>query len=314
MYVEKRKTKEGKTRFFLSHSFREGGKVHKMRILLGTNLGRKALKERKEKAKELIFDEISRYRIIRDPLHKELSRDEIEFVKKLEAKANLKVIHLSESDWKAFSGLFTYNTNAIEGSKLTNKEVKEIIEKDKWPAEKSKSDIAEAYGVNEAVDFIRKTKDHLSVDLIKKIHNIVFKNSKDFAGQFRKKGEDVVVRDGRGNIIHEGAPQPRIISLLKELIKWYDKHNNKYPALILASVVHNQFETVHPFADGNGRVGRLLLNNILIKKGLPPVNIDLRNRMEYYGVLQKYQKEYNLRPTIEFILKEYRNLKKILKK
>jgi hypothetical protein len=64
--------------------------------------------------------------------------------------------------------------------------------------------------------------------------------------------------------------------------------------------------------DGNGRVGRILLNNILIKNGLPPVNIDLKNRFKYYGVLQAYQKEHNIRPTIEFLLEEYKNLKKAL--
>lgn len=314
MYVEKRKSKDGKIKYFLSHSFREGNKVQKVRKLLGSNLDENKLKERIQKAEQLILEEIEKYKIIQDPLQNELSKEEIDFVRRLEAEANLKIIHLSEAEWKVFSELFTYNTNAIEGSKLTSGEVKEIIGKDKWPKEKSKDDIAETYGVNEAVGFIRKTKDSLSLELIKELHKIVFKNSKDFAGEFRTRGQDVVVRDGMGNILHEGAPQPRVISLLKELIKWYDLNKNKYPALILAAVVHNQFETIHPFADGNGRIGRLLLNNTLIKHGLPPVNIDIKNRAEYYKVLQDYQKRHNLRPTIEFILKEYKNLKKALKK
>ena len=107
-----------------------------------------------------------------------------------------------------------------------------------------------------------------------------------------------------------GAPQPRIIPLLNELIEWYGKNRKKYPALILASVVHNQFENIHPFRDGNGRVGRLLLNNILIKNKMPPVNIDFKNRVEYYKSLQEYQKRHNLRPTIDLILKEYKFLKR----
>ena len=312
MYLEKRKTKDGKTKYWLSHSFREGGKIHKIRKLIGTDLSLKVLEERREKIKQLILEEINHYKIIQDPLHKELSKDEIDFVKRLEKEANLEVIHLSEKQWKTFSKLFTYNTNAIEGSKLSKSEVVEIIEEDRWPAEKSKEDIAEAYGVNESIKYIRKAKEHVSIELIQEIHKIVFKNSKDFAGQFRKKGQEVYVGDSRGNIIHEGAPQTRVISLLKELVKWYKDHKNKYPAIVLGAVVHNQFETIHPFADGNGRVGRILLNNILIKQGLPPVNIDLKNRYKYYEVLQKYQKEGNIRPTIEFLLEEYKNLKKSL--
>lgn len=312
MYVEKRKVGK-KVKYYLTHSFREGGKVRKLRKFLGADLKPEVLKERKEKAKKLILEEIKQYRIISDPLEKPLSEKEIEWIKGLEAKEKLRVFHLWEKDWDLFSEIFTYNTNAIEGSELESKEVKEILEKDKWPG-KSKEDIAEAYGVNESVKFIRKTKEHLSIALIKQLHWIVFKNSKPFAGELRKPGEEVVIRDGWGRIVHQGAPQSRVVSLLKELINWYNKKKGKYPALVLAAVVHNQFENIHPFRDGNGRVGRLLLNNILIKKGLPPVNIDFENRKEYYRALQDYELNHNLRPTIDLLLKEYKKLKRKLHK
>ncbi|MBI2630385.1 Fic family protein [Candidatus Pacearchaeota archaeon] len=311
MYIEKRK-QENRIKYYLAHSFREGGKVHKIRKFLGVNLNLEMLNERKKKAESLIFEEINQYKIIQDPLQIELPEKEIEFVRALELKEKLRVFHLSENQWKVFSELFTYNTNAIEGSELKGKEVKDILEKDKWP-EKSKEDIAETYGVNEAISFIRNTKEHISLDLIKKLHNIVFKNSKSFAGEFRKSGEEVAVRNGLGEIVHIGAPQSRVISLLNELIIWYNKNKNRYPALILASVVHNQFENIHPFRDGNGRVGRLLLNNILLKNKLPPVNIDLKNRAEYYSSLQEYEKNHNLRPTIDLILKEYKILRRNLR-
>ena len=155
-----------------------------------------------------------------------LSKDEIESIKRIEAEIPLKISHLSEKDWKAFSELFTYNTNAIEGSRLNQKEVNDLLETDKWP-EKSKEDIAEALGVNEAISYIRTTKEHISIDLIKDIHKIVFRNSKFFAGKFRKKGEEVVVIDSNKNIVHKGASQERINHLLNELVKWYNKHKNK---------------------------------------------------------------------------------------
>ena len=145
------------------------------------------------------------------------------------------------------------------------------------------------------------------------MHRIVFRNSKSYAGELRKLGEEVVVRSGLGEIVHMGAPQSRVVSLLIELIEWYNKNKKSYPALILASVIHNQFENIHPFRDGNGRIGRLLLNNILLKHKLPPVNIDFKNRGEYYHSLQEYEKNHNLRPTIDLILKEYRILRKKLR-
>ena len=82
--------------------------------------------------------------------------------------------------------------------------------------------------------------------------------------------------------------------------------------MLLAAVVHNQFENIPPFQDGNGRVRRLLLNYILLKHRLPPVNIGLNNRSEYYTSLQAYQNEGDIRPTLDLILKEYKILKKEL--
>ena len=310
MHVEKRKLGK-KIKYFLAHSYREGLKVHKFRKYLGQDLKPGLLEERKAIAEKLVLEEIHKYNIIKDPLKVELSEEEINLIRNLEAQIPLKISHLSESNWKKFSKIFTYNTNAIEGSRLNQNEVGELLEKDKWP-NKSKEDIAEAFGVDEAISYIRNTKEHLSVEFIKKIHKIVFKNSKPFAGKLRKKGEEVVVMDSKGNVVHEGAPQARVNHLLIKLIDWYGLNKNKYPGLVLGAVVHNQFENIHPFSDGNGRVGRILLNNILIKHNLPPININLRNRIEYYNSLQSYEKDHDLKPTIRLFMKEYNSLKKKL--
>lgn len=311
MHLEKRK-ENGKTKYFLAHSYREGKHVHKFRKYLGQDLKPTLLKERQEIAEKLILEEIHKYQIINDPLNIELTTKEIKVIKALETEIPLKIEHLSEKDWETFSKLFTYNTNAIEGSKLNKKEVKDLLDEDKWP-DKSKEDIAEAFGVDEAIRHIRKTNEHITIELIKKIHKIVFKNSKPFAGKLRKKGEEVVVMGAGGIIVHEGAPQTRINHLLRELITWYEQNKKKYPGLVLAAVVHNQFENIHPFADGNGRIGRILLNNILIKHNLPPINIDFKNRAEYYASLQAYQKGQDVKPTLKLFLKEYKALKKQLK-
>jgi Fic family protein len=313
MHLEIRE-KNGHKKYYLSHSFRVRGKVRKIRVYIGADLSPEELKLRIKNAETELEKRIKERQRIGDPFITALSSSKLQELETLTAHGELRVLHLSELDWNLFKEAFTYNTNAIEGSLVEAKEVADILRKREWPKDKSKEDISETYGVAEAVDYIRATKEHVSLKLVKKLHRIVFKNSKSFAGKLREEGEDVIVKDALGNIVHVGASSTQIVKRLKELAKWYNRNKTKYPPLVLAAVVHNQFENIHPFQDGNGRVGRLLLNNILLKHNLPPLNIELRNRAQYYASLQAYGKDHNIRPTLELMLKEYRALKKMLKR
>jgi len=308
MHIEVR-TRGKKKLYYLAHSFRDNGKVKKVRRYLGSDLTAKKIKYLKKNAEAAIINHIKEYMKIRDPLHTVISESEKKAIDSL-TKGNIPVKHLSANEWKRFIESFTYDTNAIEGSTVTAIEVKKIINNDEWPGKRSKWEISETYGVADAVEYIRKTKEHISLGLIRKLHRIVFKNSKEFAGKTREPGIEVSVIDSRGFVIHRGAPQRQIAGLLNELIGWYNTNKKAYHPILLAAVVHNQFENIHPFQDGNGRVGRLLLNNILIKHNLPPVNIKLKNRGDYYYTLQEYEKRGNIRPTIELIINEYKELKK----
>lgn len=312
MYIEKRKVKD-KIKYYLVHSYRYQKKVKKIRVYLGADLSEKELEEKKKEAEGEIKKKIEYLTKIHDPYQTVLSSSELRELKSLEPTGKIKLMHLSEEDWLKFSEVFTYDTNAIEGSTITEKEVEGILERNEWP-EKPKEEISETYGVAEAVKYVRKTKDHLSLKLIKELHRIVFKNSKSFAGKFREKGVEVVVADAFGNVVHKGAPSTKVVSLLRKLANWYNKNKKNYPPLVLAAVVHNQFENIHPFADGNGRVGRLVMINVLLKHWLPPLNIELKNRKEYYSALQAYQRRNNLRPMIELMLKEYKKMKRLFKK
>jgi Fic family protein len=316
MHLEIRE-KNGHKKYYLSHSFRARGRVKKIRVYIGADLSPDELKHQRKSAETELKKRIKERQTIGDPFITTLSPSDLQeletFAAYAEAYAELRVLHLSELDWNLFKEAFTYNTNAIEGSLVEAKEVADILRKREWPEDKSKEDISETYGVAEAVDYIRSTKEHVSLRLVKKLHRIVFKNSKSFAGEFRKEGEEVIVKDALGTIVHVGAPPTQIKKRLKELATWYNRNKQKYPSLVLAAVVHNQFEDIHPFKDGNGRVGRLLLNNILLKHDMPPLNIELRNRAQYYAALQAYGKDGNIRPTLELMIKEYKALKKMLK-
>ena len=312
MHLESRTA--GKHRHhYLAHSWRTGGKVRKLRIYLGADLSKKELEAKKREAEPTLRRRIEARLEISDPFQTVLSPAEMQEVRAIEAEIEPKVFHLSEDDWRKFTEAFAYDTNAIEGSTVDEGEVKGILERDKWP-EKPKAEISETYGVAKAVAHMRKTREHVSLGLMLDFHRLVFGNSKPFAGRLRPRGVEVVITDGRGGIAHRGAPSTHVKPLLKELVAWYGKNRAKYPPLVLAAVVHNQFENIHPFQDGNGRVGRLLLNNVLIKHGLPPLNIEFTNRREYYAALQAYEKEHSLRPTLELFLEEYRALKRSLGK
>jgi Fic family protein len=315
MYIEVRRH-GAKKLYYLTHSFRVEGKVKKIRKYLGRDLGKETLTVLRKQAEKELIERAKSSELIGDPLHTVLSKDEKKSIEDLIKRKGrkLEVMHLSEEDWMRFTEDFAFNTNAIEGSSVTSTEVRGMLKSDKWPAERTRQEIAETYGVSEAVKYIRKTKEHLSIPLLRELHRIVFSNSLSYAGNFREKGVEVAVVDGYGNIIHRGAPQKDVVRRLRELTEWYCKNKDAYHPIVIAGVVHNQFENIHPFRDGNGRAGRLLLNNILLKQGMPPVNIELKNRSEYYRTLQAYENEGNIRPTIELILKEYRNLRNVTTK
>jgi len=313
MHLEVRVVDKQK-KYYLAHSIRKGKKVKKLRFYLGANLSKGELEEKRKYAEETLKERVKIREIIHDPFYTVLSPKELEELKTLETAGDIKVLHLTENDWIKFTQVFTYDTNAIEGSTVTSSEVEGILRKNEWPDNRTKGEVSETYGVSEAISYIRKTREHISLSQMRKLHEIVFKNSKPFAGNFRAKGIEVAVVDASGDIAHRGAPSTEVVKLLKEIARWYNKNKRKYPPIVLAAVVHNQFENIHPFQDGNGRVGRLLLNNILLKHNLPPVNIELKNRREYYNALQEYQKNRNIRPTIDLILKEYRSLKRLVKR
>ncbi|MBU2590089.1 MAG: Fic family protein [Nanoarchaeota archaeon] len=293
MFVETRKQGK-KIKFYLVHTYRVGKKVKRISRYLGSNLNEKTLNKLKKRAEEIINQQLSQ-----DILATELSDEEIKYYNKFESK--IKVFHLQKKDWQKFTKEFTYNTNAIEGSTVDYSEVVDLLEHKEKP---TSDDEQETINVAEAVKYIKTTKEKLSLQLITKLHKICFNKTKSFAGNFRK--VNVVIKDGRGNIVHQGAPPNEIIELLEEFIEWYKKYKRKYPVLFLAAVVHNQFEKIHPFQDGNGRVGRLLLNYILLKHKHPPINIRLEDRGKYYESLQKYDSTGDLKKTLRFLIMQFR--------
>ncbi len=293
MFIEIRK--KGKSRkFYLVHSYREKGKIKRISRYLGSNLNETKLLESKKRAEQYLLEELKEQNI----LEFELTKEEIEIFKNYEK--DLEISHLQTPDWNRFTEEFTYNTNAIEGSTVAFPEVKELLDQKEKP---KNNDELETLNVAKAVEYIKMSKEKISVAFIKRLHFICFEGTKPFAGKLRK--VEVIIRDGQGNIVHQGAPVKELVILLNLLCKWYEKHNKKYPPLLLAVVIHNEFERIHPFQDGNGRVGRLLLNYVLLQHKYPPINIKFKDRVRYYKCLQVYDHKNDVKSTLKFLVSQY---------
>jgi len=296
MYIEKRKAKSG-IKYYLVYSYREQGEVRKLRKYLGKNLSKEQLLKAKKRAKEELMPVLEELKT--EIFNFSLTKNQIKRLNLYENK--IKISHLENINWERFTREFIYNTNAIEGSTVRLNEVKRLLKKERKPEDNEE---IETNNVAKAVEFIRKTKEDLSLNFIKKIHKVCFENTKDFAGQFRN--VNVVIRNSKEDIVHTGVPFEEVEDYLKDMIMWYKKNKEKFKPIVLAAIIHNQFEHIHPFQDGNGRVGRLLLNFILLKNKYPPININLNDRSKYYNVLQQYSKKQNIKLTIEFLTKQYR--------
>lgn len=304
MHIEKRKDKIG-IKYYLVHSYRDKDKVRKIRKYLGKDLIKRELSENKIKAEKHILELIDK--VSTHVFMFKLTKKQVEQLNKYNDK--IEIFHLDKKDWQKFTEEFVYNTNAIEGSTIGRNEVPGILNK----KDVHVNEEIETKGVAKAVNFINNTKEDFSVDLINKLHKLCFEGSKSFAGKLRN--TEVVIKDPNGNIIHMGVPSSQVNSALNDMINWYKENKDKFKPLVLAAILHNQFEYIHPFQDGNGRVGRLLLNFILLKNGYPPINIKLENRLEYYKTLEDYSKGQDIKPTLRFLIKQYKKtLRKVITK
>jgi Fic family protein len=152
-------------------------------------------------------------------------------------------------------------------------------------------------------DAIDYRNDPKLTELIKKLHSEVFRNSMSSAGEFRQSAVSVV--NTTTGEVYFIAPSPNQVgALAHELEQWDVQAWRKYHPLVRAAVIHNQFLTIHPFEDGNGRVSRLMLARTMLYHNLMPINIQLENRDEYYAAIMAYQQHgAEMQPTINLFLK-----------
>ncbi|MFH1916326.1 MAG: Fic family protein [Nanoarchaeota archaeon] len=174
---------------------------------------------------------------------------------------------------------FTYNTSRIEGSSLTLKDTKLLLQDNITPGEKPMRDVREAENHKQAfLQMKTRIAEQVSHNLILEMHRMLKSGVSEDAGTFRTAQVTV------GSLLPIRADL--IEQEIKNLLNWNRRNQNLHP-LERACVFHAVFERIHPFFDGNGRVGRLLMNFILMQEGLPPIIIRNKNRRRYYTALRK---------------------------
>lgn len=258
------KRKQGKQEYFyLQHSIRKDGKVVTKEKYLGAEIPSDIDKIKAEFEKELEKD-----------LYKKL-----EAIKKhFQAEWKKLPESVKKKELEEISIAFTYNTNAIEGSKITLEEAREIIH-DKMAPNKPLRDVKETEAHSKVFLQMLEKPEKITNELILKWHKEIFGESKsDIAGNYR----DYLVRVGA----YLAPDWQEVKKMMNELIEFIHS-NKKMNAVELSARAHYRFEKIHPFGDGNGRIGRLLMNQILWESEYPMLIIEYKKRRFYYKALQK---------------------------
>lgn len=185
--------------------------------------------------------------------------------------------------WKNFLIEFAFNTTSIEGNTITLNQARNLLEEGLTPKNKTLREIYDLQNTEKVFLEMLESKKELNHELINNIHSKLMKNIDTRIGY---RTSDVKVVKSH----FKPTPFPYIKTDLNLLIKWYNENKKKMHPLVLASIFHHKFEKIHPFYDGNGRTGRMIMNLILMKHKYPPLIIHKKNRPEYLDSLGKADK------------------------
>jgi len=288
-----RKKTVGKEQYYyLEHSYREGGKVHKKEKYLGRTPP-KNIEELKQQLMSEVYTEhwFDKFDKIRTQFQEQAQRTPPTALKK---------------ELETFATRFTYDTNRIEGSTLTLRETADLLEKSITPAARPLSDVKETEIHRNTFYEMLDYKKDLSFNAVLYFHKKLFQDTKaDIAGLIRS--HQVAISGSKFM-----PPFPaEIHPSLMDFFKWYNKNKNSMHPVELAALVHLKLVTIHPFADGNGRISRLMMNLVLHRHDYPMLNIHYETRTGYYNALERSQTKQDDTIFSQWFfrryLKEYKN-------
>jgi Fic family protein len=179
--------------------------------------------------------------------------------------------------------LLTYHSNAIEGNTLTLAETKLVVEYGLATGDHTVREYREATNhamAWEAVTRLAQRTEPITLDTVLHLHRLVMHDLRATAGTFRTDAVFITGTDYRP------PPAKAVPQMMREWLDWIEGAGRSYPPVVRAAIAHHDFEAVHPFDDGNGRVGRLLLNLLLMRDGYAPALLLRDWRMAYIRALQ----------------------------
>lgn len=194
----------------------------------------------------------------------------------------------------------TYSSNAIEGNTLTLSETQVVIEEGITVGGKTLREHNEAYGHGKAFDLmveIAKGQGNVvTEENLLALHRLFYqKIDEEHAGKYKTEQNFIVGSE------HATTSPDEVPGAVKKMVMWAEENQIKLHPVEFAAVIHNKIVDIHPFADGNGRTARLVLNLILLNKGYFIVTIPPVLRHEYISSIEKSRRQGNAAAITEFI-------------
>ncbi|MGI0023919.1 MAG: Fic family protein [Nitrososphaera sp.] len=272
--------------YYLEHSTRAHGRVQKREIYLGRKLPQNIGKIKGQLVAE----------IFREKWHPLLKRIRDNYVKENRSAPPSS----KEKEIENFAIRFTYDSQKIEGSTLTLRETANLFERGIAPRDRPLGDVREAEAHKKLFYDMLGYKKSLSLNVTLEWQRKLFYESKpDIAGKIRKS------RIGISGSKFVPPLPVEVYPLLRDFFRWYNRSKDRLHPVELAALVHLKFVTIHPFADGNGRVSRLMMNFVLNRKGYPMLNIPYEGRNSYYRALERAQVSKRNDAFVLWLVKKY---------
>ncbi len=283
------KTINGKKYLYAEHSFRlPDGKIKKISKLIQKREDKDSkevkdyfLKKQIESYQNYALEKYKSDSIFTQEQIKKLEQIKVEYKKIINSFTKKQIADILDR----FTVNFTYESNAIEGNSLTLKDVTLILGENIVPKNKDLREIYETRNAREAVELLFDNRLKITIKDIIKVQSIIVKDTGVSKG-FKKLPNYITMRNLKT------TPPEKVEKEMNKLFGWYEENKDKIHPLRLATEFHARFEAIHPFEDGNGRTGRIILNAILLEYGYPPLIIRKTVRVAYFSSLEAFDKGY----------------------